>query len=264
MHIQGMDGFCLDIAALDVLHTLDKGVTPTFLGLSLHVILERKILSQETLVQERREEGIMKIRELLVAYYKGKTCSKIDQLTYTMLGPRKRPELSAQASELRHIVPFVVGLLSQHKDKLGPGGQYLLEAGNALQHYYLIMTSCDRRPTEQEKRSLMDSCLAHNMCYKRAASLFRGKLLPKHHLFYHLTVFSSAVPQDGHRQYILCTGPGHPGTKQQFGLLSAELSCGKAVNRHGLRCRGTLGFTTRSLTRTTTAYWPELQPSHTL
>ncbi len=42
----------------------------------------------------------MKARSLLVDYYKKKRCSKVDQLTVAMLGPRKRPELHAQVPRL--------------------------------------------------------------------------------------------------------------------------------------------------------------------
>jgi hypothetical protein len=33
----------------------------------------------------------------------------------------------------------------------------------------------------------MDYCLLHLTCFKRACKLARGRMLPKHHLWYHLT-----------------------------------------------------------------------------
>ncbi len=41
---------------------------------------------------------------------------------------------------------------------------------------------------EADRRKLVDHCLLHLVCFKKACKLGRGRMLPKHHLWYHLTV----------------------------------------------------------------------------
>lgn len=119
---------------------------------------------------------------------KGKTCSKVDQLSLLMLGPRKKPELHVQASEARHFVPFLVGLLRQYQEHLAAGA-FLLQAGEALQGYYALLEQHERLMPDASRIELMNLCLKHCTLMKTVASTTGTRLLPKHHLWYHLTAF---------------------------------------------------------------------------
>ncbi len=122
------------------------------------------------------------------AHYHKKNVSQVDQLTVAMLGPKKKPELHANASETRNMVPFAVQLLEQFRDVFGKAGPFLLSAGKALMSYYDLVASGGRNMSEPSRRKLMDHCLTHLTCFKKACRCCKiGCMKPKHHLFYHLT-----------------------------------------------------------------------------
>ena len=86
----------------------------------IHIVLvAHQVWSQCTDVSERRVQGVPHIRQLLSLYYKGKMCSKIDRFAVTMLGQRTDPQMHAQASESRNLVPFVIGVLRDHQEAFG-------------------------------------------------------------------------------------------------------------------------------------------------
>ena len=50
-----------------------------------------------------------------------------------MLGRRALPMLSAKAVETKGILHFILDMLVQHVDRLGPATQHLLEAGGEIE-----------------------------------------------------------------------------------------------------------------------------------
>ena len=50
-----------------------------------------------------------------------------------------------------------------------------------------VTLAAARKLNETDRRLLMDHCLRHNVAYQQAAKICGVGMLPKHHLFFHLT-----------------------------------------------------------------------------
>ena len=52
---------------------------------------------------------------------------------------RKKPEISSNASETRHLVPFAILMLQQYTAAFGTVARLLLKAGQALEAWYKLI-----------------------------------------------------------------------------------------------------------------------------
>ena len=135
--------------ALDKLHTVYLGVLSTFVAFALRQCIERNVFRVAGTMEQVLENTCLQLRSALFAYYRRARrhtpgICELSDLTPTMLGSRALPTLSAKAVETKDTLPFVLELLVQHADRLGPTAPHLLQAGQALSKYLLLL---DASPT---------------------------------------------------------------------------------------------------------------------
>ena len=131
--IFGCPGMTLAAVRVDVLHTLDLGVTQDVAG---HVLWE----CMHELYTGNPEQKLAQLKAKLRQYYQEfHAGSQIDNLTKEMLKkPGKAPKLRAKGAETRHLVPFLVILCNEAAPaRADAHGRTRAQMSAALMDFYL-------------------------------------------------------------------------------------------------------------------------------
>ena len=107
-----------------------------------------------------------------------------------MIGAENSGRFGTKASESRHLLPFFVHMLREHSDTLAAAHgdavdiEALIGAGQALVDYMDILCRESRVMSHDGFKALLSLCRTHcDLAFQAGVHV-----LPKHHLFYHLTV----------------------------------------------------------------------------
>ena len=171
---------CADVLMLDTLHTI-------YLGVILKYITEvfwRAIDANPWLTPGGGvDHGVSNIKSDMDAWYDAtgtRQDRRVKELTTGMLGKRGGL-LKTKAAETGALLPFAIQLC--HIYTFRDAGA-LHSAGMLLQEYMDILSSAPRQVPDQTTQLLLDKVLRHLRILQHVGV----KLLPKHHLWCHLTV----------------------------------------------------------------------------
>ena len=170
----------------DLLHVCYLGVYQKYVMHVLWESLASNVWQAEGTVRQQEDEGLLCIFADMKVWYQRECIpsgDQLGQLTRAMVGTRAQPDLKTKGAETGVLVRWAADLCDRHKAKMQHGAE-LAAAGMALVHYQKILRQEGRLMTLAARHQLIDACLRHMTLVKLA----RMVLVPKHHMFIHLTL----------------------------------------------------------------------------
>ena len=172
----------------DLLHVGYLGVYQRFVAHVLWECLTDNVWHCSGGLHQQEDEGIeCAVHDMQVWYEAAKvpTCDRLGQLTRAMVGARDSREFKAKGVETGVLVGWATALCSKFKTSM-KHGEHLEAAGQALQKYMKVLKESSQIMTWESRCQLVESCLRHLCLVKES----RMTLVPKHHLWIHLTLRS--------------------------------------------------------------------------
>lgn len=218
-------GLSHDILAIDILHTLYLGPTLSLVGAVFWFVVDADLwgLAQGQRSRDGRwQVNIQNLRSLLMEYYRsrrrtgGRPITELENLTVNMLGKKKGSLPNFKAAETKHLVPFLIQLLSSTPSFPEPARQNYLEAARAMQEFVRIL---DDSPAQLDLVAVGGLCEAYKR-FVRYAEFAGIRAKPKFHLLAHVIL---RAPRMGN--------PTSYGTFEDEGLNAVLRSIGAAAHR---------------------------------
>lgn len=235
-----LDGVGPDLFCVDALHTLYLGPARDWLGGSVWLIIDQKVLATGTDQTTVAQNTLLRIRRMLTPWYLQRSkdhpeedISRIENLELGMIGPRSKPMFSTKAAETKGLVPFMVQLLRDHITELGQAGRPFLRIGEAMEKLILLMRHSPRVVTVSQAQGFHD---AFNALW-RNWQLSKLAMKPKLHLLAHMISRS--------------TESGNPGMHTTFedeSLNRVVAQLGRTAHRHVFEARIFASFAKRQET----------------
>ena len=131
------------------------------------------------------DQGVANIKADMDSWYDAACIPakrRVADLTKGMLGKRKLATIKTKAAETATLLPFAI-----HLCRIYPAirnADSLLAAGNALQDYLRLLDETPPQVPQFVCQQLLDFCIRHLRLMMHA----NVQLLPKHHLWCHLTI----------------------------------------------------------------------------
>ena len=182
----------LDIGsiALDVLHSMDLGVSQYAAGWALTMILLADSYDTGCTTQEQLlARGVRAMFARLLAWYRdNRRFGRVSFLTVGMIVGTNhsvyRPCVRAKGAESKGLLFFARDELHRFADTIATTAcRTLVAALDNLCSYYDLMGSAGRVCSPTQVQQLLRHAINHNMLFKASG----GCLAPKHHLWVHLT-----------------------------------------------------------------------------
>jgi hypothetical protein len=194
-------GFCLEMLTIDVLHTLDLGMTSRIIGhVMVQVLKHGKAFGNGKTMLEMRQ-GCVKMSRMLRPWYsqrrtRDRKYSRISRITVKMLGfhtAKSTGHLKVKGNEARHILPFANTLLLRSGKDM-PHGPSLKKAVLALMEVYELMRDTGRKTDAAFSAKLQ---MALSRCEDACATAKIARL-PKFHLAMHLPALALRAGNPDH------------------------------------------------------------------
>ena len=109
---------------------------------------------------------------------------RVQTLTVKMLGDDQNHTLKTKAVETIALLPWALDLLRRYTGAI-ERATFLLQAGECLTEYLGILARSPRVISDMLWRKLLNLAIRHNQLARVAGVV----MLPKHHIFIHLTIF---------------------------------------------------------------------------
>lgn len=184
-------GLSHDILAIDILHTLYLGPALTLVGEVFWYIVDANVwglASSETSKARRWQLNIQNLRNMMNEYYRlrrqgtRRPITELQDLTLSMLGNKKGAEPNFKAAETKHLLPFLLQLLTSTPAFPEPARKNYLEATRAMSEIVRIM---DEGPANLDVMEIGGLLEAYKKFFRYAQ--FAGiRAKPKLHLLAHI------------------------------------------------------------------------------
>ena len=199
-------GTSLDNFAIDIMHTLHLGVWLAWNHRALWALLRANVYNTRTTRQA--DDMLVSLGSLMQRLHdwypiyaktlspdRVKGLTKIQRITPSMCNSESDVKLNIKAAESRHLLPFLLKELNFFASGMGDiDVQARIDSGEALEQYMQVLQSESRVVSADGYKALLDCCHTHVQLCPRAGI----HLLPKHHLFKHMT---RRIARNGNPRY---------------------------------------------------------------
>ncbi len=170
---------------VDVLHTLDLGVSQVVLG---HLFVE--FWNSSLAKGNNRETKTIELWNLIKDYYNNaQPPTRISKLTVEMIKQDgKGPKFRGKGAETRHMVPFGVQLAKMMADHVGGNDLRANQIVSMMEYLFGFYTLFGQIPFDASKASLWARrfCLIYSDLSRKSSKENLWPFKPKFHLFIHL------------------------------------------------------------------------------
>lgn len=159
-------------------------------------------------------------------------------------------QIASEAAETRHILPFLIGLLQKHSGDITDAADLdaLIEAGTTLESYLQTLSMHGRDVPPDAQARLNTLCVRH--C--QLAEVAGVHIIPKHHLFIHVTEliavkgnprhYSTFLDESINGEIASICAALHRSTferkaLQRFGVLRNGLTCNALSGKRAIQTR---------------------------
>ena len=177
--------------AIDTLHCVHLGVFQRFCAGFLWLCIEKNAFAVAAAsLEDRRNATVLIIREDLTRFYqhflavKGKQLTQISELTPKMLGKRRAQKLKFKETETWGFLLWVQNVQSRIAGCLGEAVPTVKLATDSLVAWMDTINEAGRLVSDSAQAKLCD-CVRQHMAALRELEF---AVIPKHHLWVHLTV----------------------------------------------------------------------------
>ena len=180
--------FTISMIMIDLLHTLDLGVSQDILGNLFHEALGTNVLEGRS----KKDSCVSLLNKIKKHYREVNAPTRISNLSVEMIKVcGKKPKLRTKGAETRHLVPFGVRLAEEmHTDDPSPKNLIILKMMRHLLTFYMSMNN-DKFDADTCGKAARQCCLAYAALSEAAVEKWAWHVKPKWHLFIELAEFQA-------------------------------------------------------------------------
>ena len=181
-------GITVSMLVVDVLHTIHLGVAQQYIAFVIWAGLDANVWCAPPGPRSAIIElGIRRTNLDMVRWYDKNDIPlsrRVGSLTNGMLGNDNNRVLKTKAIETITLLPWAMDFVRRFVGRIEKG-QFVLKAGECLTEYLKLMRNAPRVVPEPICKRMISLAVQHN----QLAAMAGVPMLPKHHIFIHLTPY---------------------------------------------------------------------------